>query len=395
LPESGELDWKAELPKYEGGPSEFAKDVTAFANAAGGLLVYGVADNGHIKGIQTANIDAEINRLQQQLATRVRPYLVGIDYQTVVGADKTLLLVHVPASAAAPHLVYEQNAVTDAKRPSVVPLRVNTRTEFLDERQLAEAYRRRFQTTDDRRVRVAELAAFAADQMTLSAPKSAWLTFVATPVIPELREPIGRHEVLGMATAALTRASEMRNNVVGFGSVLNALSRSAVLNPRVGLRCWVASNAVADADRNENRPTYLEVHHDGSTVLVVNASWNVDNTTADQAVIVSSMLVDDAAIEFVAFASVTAAKQAPGSELLVQAAITVADSNKPLAAIDTASGSGVERQWSRRIPRVQTVTTAALPAPDVDDLRTVSYELASGVLNQFGLDSYLSRPTHQ
>jgi hypothetical protein len=393
LPESGELDWKAELPKYDGGPSEFAKDVTAFANAAGGLLIYGVTDNGHVKGIQAPNVDAEINRLQQQLASRVRPYLVSIEYQTLVNADKTLLLVHVPASAAAPHLVYEQNAVADAKRPSVVPLRVNTRTEFLDERQLAEAYRRRFQLTEDRRLRVAGLAAFATEQMMLLAPKSAWLTLVATPVMPELREPIGRHEVLRLATDALQRASAMFNDPSGSRTVLNALPQAAVQNPRVGLRCWVASNSVADADRNDERPTYVEVHHDGSTVLVVNASWNVNNTTAEQATVISSQLVDDAALEFVALASLTADKQSPGSELLLQATITVAESNKPFAAIDTASGSSFERQWSRRVPRVQPATTSMLPSPSVDDLRLVAYELASGVVNQFGLDSYLVRPS--
>ncbi|MEE1939721.1 ATP-binding protein [Streptomyces sp. TRM 70361] len=50
--EGSDLDWKRVLPtKPEAGLwSEFAKDVTAMANARGGLLVYGVRNDRVIEG---------------------------------------------------------------------------------------------------------------------------------------------------------------------------------------------------------------------------------------------------------------------------------------------------------------------------------------------------------
>lgn len=393
LGESGELDWKRELPSRDKA-AEFAKDVAAFANAAGGVLIYGVENTGHIRGLKDADIKAEIERLQRHLAAYIRPYLTGVQYQTLTNADNTLLLVHVPPSAAAPHLVYEEKVANDGKRAVVVPLRVNVRTEWMDERQLAEAYRRRFELTGNRLQHLHDLADFANEQMSDTARESAWITFAATPAIPERRDEIPRHEVHQLATSALGRTSEMLGYVVQWGSVLRSLSPNTIMNPRVGLRSWVASNALAEADRNNERPVYLEVHHDGSTVLSVNASWGVNNEAVNLSRVVSSQLVDDASAEFIALASLVAGRQAPTSELLMQASVAEWSlaGDTPFAAIDTSVGRNLERQWSRRVPRVRPVTTSLLPFPDLDDLRLVAHELASGVINQFGLESGLGRP---
>lgn len=393
FPETGELDWKAELPKFNGGPSEFAKDVTALANAAGGTLIYGVTNSGHLKGLPTETLDADVARLQQQLASRVRPYLIGIEYQVVSGDDKVLLIVHVPPSAAAPHLVYEQKADTDGKRPSVVPLRVNDQTEWMDERQLAEAYRRRFEIGENRRHRLMDLAEFAADQMNISADESTWLTFVATPALTEIMQPIERHELLNLETASLRLGAGVFNSVAGFGTVLGVLPHSAISDPRVGLRSWVASNTVADADRNEQRPTYLEVHHDGSIVLAVDAGWDVKADSAVDEAKVSSRLVDEATVEFIALASVVAARQAPNSELLLRAAIT-ANGTSSYVAIDTSGNGNFRRRWSRKIPRVRPVLGVLTAHPEEFDLKLAAYELASGVIHQFGLDTYVPRPVN-
>lgn len=394
LGESGELDWKRELPSRDKA-SEFAKDVAAFANAAGGVLVYGVENTGYVRGLEVNDIKPEIERLQRHLAAHVRPYLTGVEYQPLTNADKTLLLVHVPPSPAAPHLVYEEKSANDGKRAAVVPVRVNVRTEWMDERQLAEAYRRRFELTDDRRRHLRDLAEFANEQMSGTARESAWLTFVATPAISERRDEIPRHEVQRLATAALRQTADILNDVVGWGNVLQSLSHNTIMNPRTGLRSWLASNALAEADRNKERPIYLEIHHDGSTVLTVNASWGVNNEAVSRSRVVSSQLVDNASAEFVALAYKIAERQAPNSELLLQASVAEWSlaGDTPFAAIDTSVGGNLERQWSRRIPRVRSVTTSLLPFPDLDDLRLVAHELASGIVNQFGLESGLARPS--
>ncbi|RPK87149.1 ATP-binding protein [Streptomyces sp. ADI98-10] len=53
LDESDDLDWKRDLPQppMHGQWNEFAKDISAMANTRGGLLIYGVADNHEIIGI--------------------------------------------------------------------------------------------------------------------------------------------------------------------------------------------------------------------------------------------------------------------------------------------------------------------------------------------------------
>jgi len=48
--ESLTMDYKASsaLQRADGKKAELSKDVSAFANSAGGLLVYGVVENGHV-----------------------------------------------------------------------------------------------------------------------------------------------------------------------------------------------------------------------------------------------------------------------------------------------------------------------------------------------------------
>lgn len=260
--ESEELDWKANLPD-EPSKNEFAKDVTAFANASGGILVYGVADNGHVKGLPPTELPGMIEKLRQQLASRVRPHLNNIQYKIIDGPE-TLLIVTVNRSAAAPHHVYEETTRANRKRTSSVPERVGDQTEWMDERQLAEAYRRRFVLVDDRQRRVEELAEVVKDQLKPHYAAHAWVIFSATPVVVELADNrVERHEVLGLTEEALRRASQILNGHYGRGKVLKALIQTFP-NPRTGLRRWVASNVASKADRNGARPTHLEIHHDGS-----------------------------------------------------------------------------------------------------------------------------------
>ena len=45
IPESDELDWKAVLPaQREFKQSDYIKDIAAFANAGGGMLVFGIKE---------------------------------------------------------------------------------------------------------------------------------------------------------------------------------------------------------------------------------------------------------------------------------------------------------------------------------------------------------------
>ena len=104
------LDYKRELPgNSDGAKKEFLADASSFANTAGGHLVFGVdEDQGlptEICGLQSADIDQEVRRLDSILASglspRIRYAARGI---TCTSGQKTLV-IRVERSWFGPHRV--------------------------------------------------------------------------------------------------------------------------------------------------------------------------------------------------------------------------------------------------------------------------------------------------
>jgi hypothetical protein len=95
------------------GPTDHGKvavDVSAFANSAGGLIIYGVATDKNdrtrpvaIEPLRSQNIDL----ILQAIATRIRHPIRGIRTKVLSGdgGEPVCLLVDVPASDLAPHQV--------------------------------------------------------------------------------------------------------------------------------------------------------------------------------------------------------------------------------------------------------------------------------------------------
>lgn len=113
------LDYKAELsldnPDQK---QEFLKDVSAFANASGGDLIYGVRES-RVDGVPTgipeeargfrpsvATFDAETGRIMSVIKDCLQPRLVGVQAKWVDGyPDGAVLVLRVPRSWNAPHMV--------------------------------------------------------------------------------------------------------------------------------------------------------------------------------------------------------------------------------------------------------------------------------------------------
>jgi hypothetical protein len=81
--ESIDLDYKEcpSLQKTDGRKREISKDVSAFANAAGGTIVYGVIENGRVPtGIDTGYDPADITKewLEQVINSTIKPRLGGV-----------------------------------------------------------------------------------------------------------------------------------------------------------------------------------------------------------------------------------------------------------------------------------------------------------------------------
>jgi hypothetical protein len=139
---------------------ELAKDVTAMANAQGGLLVIGIAedDNGNAAKLQVLDVtksDDLINKMNQGLRARVVPLFPAVEIRSVEDPKKPgfgFYLIGVPRSPLAPH------AVRRTTRPDYAyALRVGRTTAWLEESEIAARYRDRFRLAEDHVARVREV----------------------------------------------------------------------------------------------------------------------------------------------------------------------------------------------------------------------------------------------
>lgn len=114
VPESRMLDYKLMLPSPNDN-NEFRYDVTAFANAGGGELIFGVREKQE-NGVNTGEpeepvpiitpLDPEILRLEQILQTNIDPRLRGVRFQPIkFTTGGNVLLIRVPKSWIGLHLV--------------------------------------------------------------------------------------------------------------------------------------------------------------------------------------------------------------------------------------------------------------------------------------------------
>ena len=101
------LDYKASdsLDKADGKKKEISKDVSAFANSDGGVIIYGVSENPSQKYLPE-KIDAGLNPtdiskewLEQVINSGVKPKIQGLRIkQIMIGPGKVIYVVSIPKS---------------------------------------------------------------------------------------------------------------------------------------------------------------------------------------------------------------------------------------------------------------------------------------------------------
>ena len=96
---------------------EFLRDITAFANAEGGLLIYGIQEERDAQnkptgipeampGIPLANRDAQLLKIEHIMKDGIDERLPRYELETVdLGNGNHVLMIRVPASLRAPHMV--------------------------------------------------------------------------------------------------------------------------------------------------------------------------------------------------------------------------------------------------------------------------------------------------
>lgn len=113
------IEYKEALPgNSDGDKKEFLADVSSFANAAGGHLIYGVREElgvpVELSGLEISNVDAEILRLENCIKTGIAPRLFRIveTHAVALPSKRYAILIRIRKSWTVPHMVTLKN---DAK----------------------------------------------------------------------------------------------------------------------------------------------------------------------------------------------------------------------------------------------------------------------------------------
>ena len=113
--EDKKIEYKQSLPgRSNAHKREFLADVSSFANASGGDLLYGiVTDEGiptNIPGLSISNVDSEILRLSNMIQSGIDPRIPGVKIHTVVfESGNIVIIIRIPRSWMLPHMVTFDN----------------------------------------------------------------------------------------------------------------------------------------------------------------------------------------------------------------------------------------------------------------------------------------------
>lgn len=256
IEESDQLDWKADLPPEKAlSQSDVIKDLAAFANSGGGLLVFGVTEQ---QGKATARGDiGEVTEsfertLRRVAVSGVQPPLFGLEIIRLGGEGPRALAVVVPPSVETPHLIYRGEYFG-------APIRNHADTEWMRERKLEALYRSRFEerrNTDRALVELYDELAAGRDTA-----ERAWLIVVAQPRIPLAGRQLELMKVQAVVRDTQPRALGWARRDAG----VHPLEAVDKLNPRRGLRRWVLVN---DANGNRSwRESWMAIHDSGAISL--------------------------------------------------------------------------------------------------------------------------------
>lgn len=277
--ERADLDWKKVLPlsdEAEGDAEErgdeLAKDIAAMANGDGGLIVYGVDEvrgqnASHAeKIISVGEVSPSILKQIRQVANNlVYPPVTGLDLTPLKSesTDEAVLALLVPSSDDAPHLVRPKGP--NKRHWLAVPYRDGPDTEWMIERQIEDAYRRRLAI---RQARERDLHDHHQGFVGGLRGRS-WIAAVARPMQPRVSRqhrlsPIGAGRVFSRAWG----------NREGFTVLVDLLRPET---PRPGLRRFRQQGSrllKAEGGAESRLRAIAEVHDDGSvSVAFCRGGW--------------------------------------------------------------------------------------------------------------------------
>lgn len=390
--EASDLDWKAKLPNFKAPESahEFAKDVAAMANTAGGYIVYGVEEND---GKAAARADVDISetvqqRMLQAAHTHIRPLVVGVSFlaiQNSAAAGTGVLVMRVPSSPDAPHQVGQ-----DGTGKVGFPYRNGAHTGFFREHELARAYRDRFVWREGEQARVEAIRSQV--HRTVRARERAWIAIVAVPLARPVSSPVSPETQAVkhlLESAEATSAALMPlggNERFDFIGEVRSVA-GAELHRRS--RRWVVDSGTTGAYGVNVR---AEIHDDGAVVLAVDQGAGVpDGELANWMPI---WRIESAIVDALALVNTTASARGLDGAWLISIDLFPRAEGEAFSLVDfyrwpTDRGHG-DGGSTRSIPHSRVlegefqIVEVEIRAPAVPaDVLAAARELALAVVHQF------------
>ena len=152
------LEYKEKLPgQSDEDKREFLSDVVSFASAAGGDIIYGIADQRdsggqptgipeRIVGLGDANVDAEIRRLDNLCRDCVEPRIAGLRLTGIAGlTEGPAIVMRIPKGWLGPHMMSYKGSTRFYSRNSAGKYRLDfseLRAAFASAEALPERVRR-------------------------------------------------------------------------------------------------------------------------------------------------------------------------------------------------------------------------------------------------------------
>lgn len=194
--EARQIEYKRGLPGAGSEDrKEFLADVTSFANASGGHLLYGVVEEAgaahSAPGLAGVNVDEAKQRLENMLRDGIEPRIPGVRMRAIEGfSEGPVLILHIPQSWASPHMV--------AVRASRFYSRNSAGKYSLDVQQIRSAFLGREGLSQGiRQFRDARLARIVAGETPIPLRRGAKAVLHLIPLVSFARNfQLGAHEIM-------------------------------------------------------------------------------------------------------------------------------------------------------------------------------------------------------